>query len=347
MSNRIPPALPVKVKEMPPLPKKRPELPKKRPELPVRPETSQLVVSKKTQKKKIPVPVGEENKQLIQYINLENRVLSETELEDLKTTTFLETQIFYTGTMAILRDLMLQIAPINKDIDLVAKYIEEVDDTIYLPFDKLSSKIEVSISDHPNMASNLYIYLINSSEELFNSALPHIEFNTRERMKKERVIQRELLKKFETYVIRKGRSLNDYNRDELMTELFHYIERKYPYDWSIVDPKTGEATNKTYLLGGTAAITYERGRGICEGRSKLIKLCANSEKLKLPCYLVEGKMGYLKHCWNEYIDLNGDIIEYDASAPGVQRKFFEMDGHRYVIEHHEPAVDKVLKKGRL
>ena len=60
-------------------------------------------------------------------------------------------------------------------------------------------------------------------------------------------------------------------------------------------------------------VTFNRRKGVCAGRARLLKLLLNNYYMKTPLFLVRGMAGRLQHEWNELITEDGKSIFYDIS----------------------------------
>ena len=60
-------------------------------------------------------------------------------------------------------------------------------------------------------------------------------------------------------------------------------------------------------------ITFDKRKGVCEGRARLLKLLLNNFYMQVPCFLVKGMSGNLQHTWNEILLEDGTIIDLDIS----------------------------------
>ena len=247
--------------------------------------------------------------------------------------------IFFGGNMQQLCFLFQQISCAkDKHIKVELQKID-IDDSICLPFHLLGPNTVICFIDWPEYHQNFYNYVLNIDSLEFNAFTLHTKLDVAERAIGERKIQIEFLKKLRDQLAKDNQTFNDYTKDQLMDSIFKHVKKKYPYDMSIVGPH-GEHIPESEA-GSTALGTYQRGKGICSGRSKLIKLYTNNKVLNVPCYLVSGWRGNLQHMWNEYIDERGNIIEYDASYNTICK--MEDLPSSYRITDHEPDVKKILK----
>jgi hypothetical protein len=59
--------------------------------------------------------------------------------------------------------------------------------------------------------------------------------------------------------------------------------------------------------------TFNRKKGVCAGRSRLLKVMLNNYYMRVPCFLVHGMWGELNHEWNEIITEDGESVMFDMS----------------------------------
>lgn len=272
--------------------------------------------------------------------DIKNRGLSSQEYNSIINSKTKECTIIYSGNFINFRTLITQLSTIKNLFVNVRIFDVEVDKTIYLPFNTLGNNIRLFFVDTPKDTSNFNAYLVNNPS-ILNDLLNNIDPMTIDRIKAESDIQDIFSDDLLNLIHKRGKHIHDYSDEQLMDVIFNYVCKNYPYDWSLVD-SSGDLRDDCHFIGDTAYSTYTRGKGICTGRSRLIKLYANSKLLQLPCYLVTGMFGNLPHQWNEFIDDRGQIIEYDSSTG--KKVILSRLPRIYNVEHHEPAVRKLIKK---
>ena len=72
-------------------------------------------------------------------------------------------------------------------------------------------------------------------------------------------------------------------------------------------------------------MTFERRKGVCAGRAALLKILLNNYYMRVPCFLTLGMAENLQHEWNEVIDENGAVFEYDISKQRNKTRKFHDD----------------------
>lgn len=270
---------------------------------------------------------------------LDNRGLSQEEYDkylDSKPNKF---NIYYKGNMHYLDFLLQQLANSSKNHVRLLVTNLEVDHSVQLPLSMLGPNIEIDMQDMVGWGQEFYHYALNMYDINFEFLKKHISEKFKIQLSGERKIMEEYVSAVERMAKKKGRTIDSYTKKELMDFAYKYVKKYYIYDDSIVGPGYSY-TLESSELGGTAYITYMRNKGVCSGRSKLLKLITNNRFLNVPCYLVSGSLGPNGHMWNEFID--GDhILEYDLST-GENGKRLEFLSGGHSIERHEDSVNKVL-----
>jgi hypothetical protein len=59
--------------------------------------------------------------------------------------------------------------------------------------------------------------------------------------------------------------------------------------------------------------TLEHRKGTSVGKSRALKLFLNNFYMKVPCFLVNGKVGDKEHTWNEILLEDDTSVEFDLS----------------------------------
>lgn len=71
-------------------------------------------------------------------------------------------------------------------------------------------------------------------------------------------------------------------------------------------------------------VTFNKRKGVCAGRARLLKVLLNNCYMKVPIFLVHGMAGKLQHEWNELITDDGKSIFYDISKmPNLSNDFHD------------------------
>ena len=240
---------------------------------------------------------------------------------------------FISGTDTQLSLLFEQLADFNNEISVNILNCS-IDYSTILPWDRLGNNVHVWFGN----ATSFYYYLLNLYNELFNGIEEKgiLNSDTITSLKRER----EILNKFNRMLKTKKNLLGAPNKVK-MDYLYDYIKSNYPYDFDIVG-RRGEYVFETEQ-GATIEGTFTRGKGVCTGRSKLLRAITNSRLMEVPCYLASGDHGNLGHAWNEFIDDNGEVLEYDLSF-NVKGQNFNQLPLIYKNLCHEQKVEDALKK---
>ena len=324
-TRRTPPPLPVK--RTPPLPVNREN------SLPVGKESTSgnsNVIVQPNRRKLMPIP-----------IRLESRRLNEQEYRHVLDPNVSEYYITYKGDLLNLKMLLHQLSDIrDKHIVVSIHKLTNLDDSLYLPFREIGKNIEISFNHNVEDGMDFYAFLIQKPVGVVKDFARHIDLEFAEQMIGECRILDYYVNNLDKFILKPGERITSLSKQEIMNRIFEYVCKNYPYDFSITGPG-GTWTPDCDRLGGSAYQVVKRRKGVCTGRSSLIRLLANNKELNIPCYLVSGKQGQLGHQWNEFIDDYNRIIEYDASYRRICG-INELPSS-YRIERHEPEVKRLLK----
>lgn len=277
-------------------------------------------------------------------ISLNNEILSEYEFQKIVFNPSYEIDISYEGSSNELNILLQQLAQIRHNSIKLRINKCTINPYICLPFDLLNDKTTIDFEDSAKAGSGFNEYLMNCNEVIFNMVINRLDYETKNRIILEKKYRDIILCEIYKFLESKNKDINKMTNKQKMDFFFWVINNNFDYDYSITKPDGSWNPDKSTQLGGTAKIVYERKKGICEGRSKLLKIVTNNNEIKLPCYIVDGKFGKDGHVWNEYIDDNGTIIEYDLSFNRIcSLDHMEKNLPIYHNIIHEEPVEKILK----
>lgn len=276
-------------------------------------------------------------------IKLKNRILSNNEYQLINYKKNSDVSLFYEGESVCLDMLMQQISQISDNN--ITLYVNKcmIDYNACLPFNILSKNTKIMFFDSVIYGSGFNDYLMNCNDVIFNQAVNKLlDENNKNRIIEERRIRDEFLKYILSESEKRNINIDKWSNKKKMDFFYKVIQDNYPYDMSITN--NGHWTLESTIKGGTAYAVYQRGKGICEGRSKLLKIVTNNKQIKLPCYIVEGNYGNDGHVWNEIITEDGNVLEYDLSF-GTKCSLKELinNYHSYNDINHEQPVEKILK----
>lgn len=282
------------------------------------------------------------------YVNkidiiLKNELLNEEECRLISENPFHEVSVFFEGNEYVLNILFQQLAqfrtnPIRLIIDKCL-----INPKLCLPFDELNNRTTIEFHNGAQCGSGFNDYLMDCNDVIFSHAVKKISVEHSKRLIAEKEIRKKFLQELYNELDRINRNIDRLSNQQKMDFFFEYIRKSYPYDWSIVN-LDGSWKSESTELGGTAKVVYERGKGICEGRSKLLKLVTNNSEIKLPCYIVSGRFINYGHAWNEFINDDGHVLEYDTST-GLKCSWEELQRNHpnYYNVSHEVPVERALK----
>ena len=127
--------------------------------------------------------------------------------------------------------------------------------------------------------------------------------------KKEFLDQERIILKFYKEIINKFPNIMDLSKKERFTTIYDYFIERFPLATDCIQ-------DNNYLKPGhewaeDPVETYRNSRGVSKGRSNLLSLVVNNNLLRLNCTIVNGKKGDSKHTWNQFIDENDIVSDYD------------------------------------
>ena len=120
--------------------------------------------------------------------------------------------------------------------------------------------------------------------------------------------------------------LNNMPETKRFEFLFNYVSRNYVYAYEATT-RDGSNVNPNDSWSQDAIETYNRGRGVCEGRANLLTLIANNHNAKLNCTTMTGILpSGVEHVWNNFVDENGVAYHYDLPPMGLKFPIRELRG---------------------
>lgn len=213
----------------------------------------------------------------------------------------------------------------------------------YIPFGMLPQNIKIDVCSHCNTPPHdMQTWFSNLSDENFQSVYNKIyQDNQAAALRDERDIARnvylQLSRKYD---------FSKMSSTEKMDFMYEWVQNNFEYDMSLVGPDGNYKSDIDRSLGYDPVKVFARGKGTCTGRSRLLKILLNNPYMNVDCYTVAGNIGSLPHEWNEFIDENGQVWEYDLSYRGQKHK--KMNGefarsHKLNENSRSYAVKKCLE----
>ena len=210
-------------------------------------------------------------------------------------------------------DIILDISGILKE-----KYLKK---RTLLNFESLPNNIKVSYLSLPQGMESQCLSSFNQTqfeewalwlnEADYENVIKKLTPNSRKRIIFLKTLVTEFYQKHQ-------RLLMNLNSEQRANYVFEWVRRNIQYDNSAVG-RDWNYLNETPLMRWIYADsieTYKRKKGVCTGRSRLLKVLLNNKYIKVDCFLVEGTVkgpqGDVPHEWNTCI-INGQKKYYDLS----------------------------------
>lgn len=245
-------------------------------------------------------------------------------------------QIMGIKNQILLNDCFTKINLIDKETEITVSEVEDIKENSLVEIDYLTKRQKLVFDLTSQCDFTTWAHRLNEKDKkVFKRLLSSkdlFEFNKEE----------EVVKYLCAEIERKYPNIHRLAKKEQFELIFEYIKNKYPYYFESLRPD-GHATKPGFEWTHTAYGTYFYGTGVCEGRSRLIKLIANSNYFKLPCYTVSGSApSGVGHCWNQFID-NETVLNYDSSfsIKGLTKRELKKLG--YIIEREDGPVSFINK----
>ena len=218
-----------------------------------------------------------------------------------------------------------EIAGLNMLLNLLSTYhtrkrvvidITDMDfcEKVALDIDNLPDNVKIaSLIDHDLNENYIFsnqsfeCWAMNSNEENFGLLVSKLTANTRKRI----IRMREICRNFYGFT---PSNIKIASNKEKTLFAYEWCLRNIEYD---VHALNSDGTLRNDRKDSQdPIITFDRRKGVCEGRARLLKLLLNNYYMQVPCFLVKGMSGRLQHTWNEIIMENGSIIDLDISKLG-------------------------------
>lgn len=204
----------------------------------------------------------------------------------------------------------LSVFPINKNViidisklsfsEKIALDIEKIPTNV-----KITSLLNGTIEEKEEFSNESFeSWALNCNDKTFELLLTKLTFKTLERISK----MREIAFNFYRYMPVK---LKNGTNDEKIQFAYEWCCNNIGYDWTAI--KSDNSLKWDRKDSQDPIFTFNRRKGVCEGRARLLKLLLNNYYMRVPCFLVKGISGNLQHTWNEAILEDGNIIDMDIS----------------------------------
>ncbi len=139
-----------------------------------------------------------------------------------------------------------------------------------------------------------------------------------------------------------------------------YKKVNYVYNWCLQNTKYDTSAvnsdgtlNYEFTCSQDPLYTYKMKRGVCAGRSRLMKVLLNNRIMRVDCFLTDGNFKHLQHEWNEVYFPNGEVLYYDLSynisnCPDIEKLHLGHSNitHKDALKWHFKLINnsKTLKK---
>jgi hypothetical protein len=188
---------------------------------------------------------------------------------------------------------------------------------------KLSNVMMARNESKPFYGTNAFDWwALNQDEDTYNEMLKHVTHKAKERMVAFRTVAKDF---YESHIANYPRPLSD---KEKMDMAFDWCRLHTSYD--------GKSTKSDGNLKDGCSVcsdpiaTLKRRKGVCTGRSRLLKILTNNYYAKVPCIRICGTIVHqpedLGHEWCELVTDQGSIY-YDLSFDKKGVKLEELEGY--------------------
>lgn len=213
--------------------------------------------------------------------------------------------------------------------------------------------------DLNNIPSNVKLYCFNKNHRQNEFTTWAHNLNTDNKKKLYKILSNEdkrlfldeerVISSFFSKIISIYPNILEMPKKEAFNTIYEYFSKEYPYAYECT--YNGHLIRENSEWSIDPVETYNKGRGICEGRSNLLTLVTNNNLLRLNCTVVDGAYGSTLHTWNQFIDENKQVSDYDLSTSirdcNSIKEMKEKYNHRYdrvypcVIEAKKSRIEEV------
>lgn len=204
----------------------------------------------------------------------------------------------------------LSVFPTNKNViidmssfsfsEKIALDIEKLPDNV-----KITCMLDIKNQEHFEASNESFeSWSLNCSEQDFKSFLTKLTSKTRYRIFRIREIALNFYKFLPS-------EIKDGTNWEKIQFVYNWCRNNIEYDYSAI--KSDRTLRWDRKDSQDPIFTFDRRKGVCVGRARLLKILLNNYYMKVPCFLVKGMSGCLQHAWNEAILEDGSIVDMDIS----------------------------------
>ena len=141
--------------------------------------------------------------------------------------------------------------------------------------------------------------------------------------------QERVIKSFYSELIKKYPNIMSLDMKRRFEIIFWYVKDNFRYFSECLNADSEDVRPDAYYTKD-AVETYKRRGGVCVGRSNLLTLVTNNNLLRCNCASIDGYTessrshpNGIAHCWNVFIDNDGNAYHYDLSF----RNFVQIEIH--------------------
>lgn len=116
-----------------------------------------------------------------------------------------------------------------------------------------------------------------------------------------------------SFYLKYENTLRNMSNLEKMEFVYNWVTKNTTYDGGATNPDGTLIEGDRGLMAQNPIYTFQRGTGVCAGRSQLIKLLLNNCFMKVDCFLVDCNHITLPHELNFLVDDDGTLLFYDSS----------------------------------
>lgn len=218
----------------------------------------------------------------------------------------------YNGSIENLNKLFRQLSfhLISNPIEIRFGSKFKVNKNSILELSSLRDNVKISIvSEAANDPSELNNWCLNLSDDEFKIVYDKIAVkkNAIDLLKQREIARKVYLRLSKTI------DFNSMTDTSKMNFMFDWVSKNFSYDYDLIQSDGNYKDGVDRALGSDPGKVFERGKGVCTGRSRLLKILLNNPYLRVNCYTARGHLRHLEHEWNEFIDEQGRVYAYDIS----------------------------------
>lgn len=185
---------------------------------------------------------------------------------------------------------------VSKNRHNVKPIINGLNNKIYMDLHNIPDNIKLRCMGSYNEQNEFITWAHNlnqDNKDLFVKLLSSDE-------KKEFLEQERVILRFYKEIMEKYPNIMNFEKKDRFNIIFDYFKERFSLTTDL------ECVDDTIE-------TYKNSRGTSKGRANLLTLVVNNNLFRLNCTVVNGKNESVKHTWNQFIDENNIVSDYDLS----------------------------------